>query len=65
MPLSPWAILAMWLHIRAPQKIQENTNLQPILNKNSLWAHMELEFDVLGVTQKLVKYIIHLFKNNN
>jgi hypothetical protein len=23
LPFSPWAILAMWLHIGAPQKLQE------------------------------------------
>jgi hypothetical protein len=23
MPFSPWAVLAAWLHVRAPQKIQE------------------------------------------
>jgi hypothetical protein len=28
------------------------------LNKNSPWAHMESEFDVLGVGN-LVKYVIH------
>jgi hypothetical protein len=30
-------------------------NLQFILNKNSPWAHMELESNVLGVARKLVK----------
>jgi hypothetical protein len=29
-------------------------------NKSSLWAHMELELDVLGVYGKLVKYVVHL-----
>jgi hypothetical protein len=40
----------------------ENTrkmNLQPILNKNSPWTHIELEFDVFGVARKLVKYVVH------
>jgi hypothetical protein len=23
MPFSPWAVLATWLHVGAPQKIQE------------------------------------------
>jgi hypothetical protein len=30
-------------------------NLTPILNKNPPWAHMELEFNVLGVPRKLCK----------
>jgi hypothetical protein len=33
-------------------------NLQPILNKNSPHAHKELEFDVLGIAGKLVKYVV-------
>jgi hypothetical protein len=36
--------------------------LQPILNKNSPWAHMELEFDVLGVARKLVKFVVQSSK---
>jgi hypothetical protein len=31
MPFSPWAILATWLHVGAPQKIQEKMNLKPVL----------------------------------
>ena len=31
-------------------------NLKPVLNKNSPWAHTELEFDMLGNFGKLVKY---------
>jgi hypothetical protein len=30
------------------------------VNKNSLWTHTELEFNVLGVAKKLVKCIVHL-----
>jgi hypothetical protein len=62
---SPWMILATWLHIAAPLKIQEKMNLQFILNKNSPRAHIELEFDILGVATKRVKYIVHLFKGTN
>jgi hypothetical protein len=36
-----------------------------ILYKNSLGAHTKLEFDVLGVARKLVKYLVHLFKRKN
>ena len=37
-------------------------NKQPILNKNSPWIHTKLEFGVLGVAKKLVKYVVQLFK---
>jgi hypothetical protein len=32
-------------------------NLKPVLNKTSPHVHMELEFDMLGVPKKLVKYV--------
>jgi hypothetical protein len=34
----------------------------PILNKKIPRAHPKLEFDVLGVYRKLVKYVVHLSK---
>jgi hypothetical protein len=34
-------------------------NLKPILNKNSPRAHTKLEFDMLDVPRKLVKYVVH------
>jgi hypothetical protein len=37
-------------------------NLQPVLNKNSPGAHMELEFSMLGVARKLMKFVVHLSK---
>jgi hypothetical protein len=40
-------------------------NLKPNLNKTSLWAHTELEFDMLGIPEKLVKYVIHSSKRKN
>jgi hypothetical protein len=40
-------------------------NLQPILNKNLPWAHMELEYDILGVGGKLVKYVVHFSKRKS
>jgi hypothetical protein len=43
----------------------EKMNLKPILNKTSPQAHMELEFDVLSIPKKLVKYVVHLFKRKN
>jgi hypothetical protein len=47
---------------RSSSKNTRKINLIPVLNKTSPWAHMELEFDVLGVPGKLVKYVIHSFK---
>jgi hypothetical protein len=58
---SPWAVLATWLHVVAPQKYKK-MNLKHVINKTSPWAHMELEFDVLGVAKKLVKYVVNLSK---
>jgi hypothetical protein len=40
-------------------------SLIPIFNKNSPRDHTELEFDVLGVHGKLVKYVVHLSKRKN
>jgi hypothetical protein len=40
-------------------------SLIPVFNKISPPAHTELEFDVLGVHGKLVKYVVHLSKRNN
>jgi hypothetical protein len=37
-------------------------DLQPILNKNTPQAHMELEYDMLGVAGKLMKYVVHSSK---
>jgi hypothetical protein len=61
MPFSPWVVSATWLQCRS----LENTgkiNLKSFLNKTSPQAHMELEFDVFGVPEKLVKYVVHLSK---
>jgi hypothetical protein len=33
-------------------------NLKPILNKTSPRVHIESEFDMLGVPEKLVKYVV-------
>jgi hypothetical protein len=40
-------------------------DLIPVFNKNSPWAHTELELDVLGVHRKLVKYVVFLSKRKN
>jgi hypothetical protein len=34
-------------------------SLIPLFNKNSPRAHTELELDMLGVHEKLVKYVVH------
>jgi hypothetical protein len=50
---------------RSSSKNTRKMNLEPILNKNSPRAYMELEFDVLGVPGKLVKHVIHLSKRKS
>jgi hypothetical protein len=47
---------------RSSSKNTRKMNLKPILNKNSPWAHEELENDVLGVPKKLVKYVVYSSK---
>jgi hypothetical protein len=47
---------------RSSLKNTGKMNLNPVLNKNSPRAHTELEFDVLGVLGKLVKYVVHSSK---
>jgi hypothetical protein len=49
LPFSPWAVLATWLHVGAPQENTGKMNLKPVLNKTSPRAHTESELDVLGV----------------
>jgi hypothetical protein len=44
---------------RSSSKNTRKMNLKPILNKTLPHAHMELEFDVLGIPGKLVKYVVH------
>jgi hypothetical protein len=61
---SPWAVLATWLHVGAPQKIKDN-KLNTFLNKTSPHTHIELELEVLGVPKKLVKYVVYLSKRKN
>jgi hypothetical protein len=49
---------------RSSLKNAKKMNLQLIWNKNSPWAHIELEIDVLGVAEKLIKYVIHWSQKN-
>ena len=43
---------------RRSSKKYKKMNLQPILNKNSPWAHMGSKFDI-HVAKKLLKYVVH------
>jgi hypothetical protein len=47
---------------RSSSKNTRKTNLQPSLNKNSPRVHTELGLDVLGVAEKLVKFVVYLSK---
>jgi hypothetical protein len=47
---------------RSFSKNKRKMNLQSILNKNSPEVNTKLEFGVLGVVGKLVKYVVHLPK---
>jgi hypothetical protein len=52
-------------HMAACRSSSKNTrkiNLKPVLNKISPRAYTESELDMLGVTGKLVKYVVHLSK---
>jgi hypothetical protein len=47
---------------RSSSKNTRKMSLIPILNKTLPWTHTELELDVLGVYEKLVKYVVHFSK---
>jgi hypothetical protein len=60
--------LGSFSHMVACRSSSKNTgkmSLIPVFNKNSPWAHTELELDVLGVHGKLVKYVVHSSKRKN
>jgi hypothetical protein len=50
---------------RSSSKNTGKMSLILVFNKNSPQAHIELELDVLGVPEKLVKYIVHSSKRKN
>jgi hypothetical protein len=55
-------------HMAACRSSLENTgkmSLISVFNKNSPRAHTESELDVLGVHEKLVKYVDYLSKRKN
>jgi hypothetical protein len=47
---------------RSSSKNIAKMSLIPVFNKKLPRAHTELEFNVLGVHRKLVKYVVHLSK---
>jgi hypothetical protein len=60
--------LGSFSHMAACRSSSENSgkmSLIPVLNKNSPWAHTESELGVLGVHEKLVKYVVHSSKRKN
>jgi hypothetical protein len=63
---SPWAILATWMYVGAPQNIHEKKEeFKTRLNKNSPHAYAKSKFDILGVPGKLLKHVIHSSKSKN
>jgi hypothetical protein len=60
--------LGNFSHMAACRSSSKNTgkmSLIPVFNKNSPQAHTESELDVLGVHEKLVKYVVHSSKRKN
>jgi hypothetical protein len=51
---------AYWNSLKKSRKM----DLQLILNKSSPWAHTNLEFNVVDIAKKLVKYVVYLFQKN-
>jgi hypothetical protein len=54
LPFSPWSILA--------SKNTGKLNSILVLNKTSIQVHTKLNFDMLGVHKKLMKYVVHSSK---
>jgi hypothetical protein len=64
----PFNPLGSFIHMVACRSSSKNTrkmNLQPILNRNPPWAHIELEFNALGIAKKLEKHVVHLSKRKD
>jgi hypothetical protein len=61
--LAPYPSVLGFSHVvvacRSSLENKGKMNLLPVMNKTSPWAHMELELDMLGVSGKLVKCVIH------
>jgi hypothetical protein len=55
-------------HMAACRNSSENIgkmNLIPVLNKTSSLNHTKLKLDMLDVSRKLVKYVVHSSKTKN
>jgi hypothetical protein len=65
MPLSFWTVLATWLHITSPQKIQEERIYNPFWIKIHHMLIQISKFGVLGIAKKLVKYLVQSSKRKN
>jgi hypothetical protein len=50
---------------RSSSKNTGKMSLIPVFNKTSPQAQMDSELDVLGISGKLLKYVVHLLKKKN
>jgi hypothetical protein len=60
--------LGSFNHMAACRSSSKNTgkmSLIPVFNKTSPQAQMDSELDVLGISGKLLKYVVHLLKKKN
>jgi hypothetical protein len=62
LPFSLWAFFSHVVAYKSSSKNTRKMNMQPVLNKNIPWIHVQSKFDVLGVAKELVKYVVHLSK---
>jgi hypothetical protein len=63
--LQPLGSFSHMATCRSSSKNIRKMSLILVFNKNSPWAHTQLELDVLGIHRKLVKYIVHSSKRKN
>jgi hypothetical protein len=64
LPFSPWALLATWLHVGAPQKYKKK-QLKIHFEQNFTTGSYEVGIGRVGIHGKLVKYLVHSFKRKN
>ena len=58
-----WAMLAMWLLLGVSKNARKMI-LQPISNIELSQTHTQLELDMHGVAGKLMKDVVHLWREN-
>jgi hypothetical protein len=61
----PLGCFSHMIACRSSSEYTRKMSLISIFNKTSPRTHTELEFDVLDVHKKLVKYVVHLSKRKN